>query len=75
MNKLLWALQIFWGLFFVLASGAPKLFLPLDALPMPIPIAGPVLKNIALLEVPGGLGILLPGVIRCTPGSAVGGLV
>ena len=67
MNKLLWTLQIFWGLFFALASGAPKLFLPIDALPMPIPIAEPVLKTIGLLEVLGGLGIILPGVTRMYP--------
>jgi hypothetical protein len=76
MNKLLWTLQIFWGLFFVLASGAPKLFLPIDALPMPIPIAEPVLKTIGVLEVLGGLGIILPGVTRkytwLTPLAALG---
>jgi hypothetical protein len=76
MNKLLWTLQIFWGLFFVLGSGAPKLFLPIDALPLPIPIAAPVLKTIGLLEVLGGLGVILPGLTRMhtwlTPLAALG---
>ena len=76
MNKLLWTLQIFWGLFFVLANGAPKLFLPIDALPMPIPIAEPVLKTIGVLEILGGLGIILPGATRMhtwlTPLAALG---
>jgi hypothetical protein len=76
MSKLLWTLQIFWGLFFLLASGAPKLFLPIDSLPMPIPISEPVLKTIGILEVLGGLGIILPGVTRMytwlTPLAALG---
>ena len=70
MNKVLWALQIFLGLFFVLASGAPKLFLPIEALPMPIPIAPNVLKLIGVLEVLGGLGMILPGLTRIQPGLA-----
>ena len=76
MNKLLWTLQIFWGLFFALASGAPKLFLPIDSLPMPVPISEPVLKTIGILEVLGGLGVMLPGVTRMhtwlTPLAALG---
>jgi hypothetical protein len=66
-NKLLWTLQIFWGLFFMLASGAPKLVLPMESLPLPIPIAEPVLRMIGVLEVLGGLGIILPGVTRIQP--------
>src|SRR5215208_873171 len=76
MNKTLWVLQILLGLFFALASGAPKLLLPIESLPMPIPIAPAVLKTIGVLEVLGGLGVILPALTRIppllTPLAAVG---
>jgi len=68
MNRLLWTLQVLLGLFFALASGAPKLLLPADALPMPIPIPQAFLVFIGVAEVLGGLGLILPGLLRIRPG-------
>ena len=68
MNAVLWTLQILLGLFMVLASAAPKLLLPADALPMPIPIPGPLLTFIGVAEMLGGLGLILPGLTRIRPG-------
>jgi hypothetical protein len=67
-NVGLWVLQILLGLFMALASGLPKLILPLDALPMPIPIPGPLLVFIGAAEVAGGLGLILPGLFKIRTG-------
>jgi hypothetical protein len=78
MNRTLWILQVLLGLFFALASGAPKLILPEEALPMPIPIPHAFLIFIGVAEVLGGLGLILPGVTKVRPGLtplAAGGLV
>src|SRR3954454_22396378 len=78
MNRALWILQVLLGLFFALASGAPKLLLPADALPMPIPLPGAFITLIGIAEVLGGLGLILPAVTRIRPGLtplAAGGLV
>lgn len=76
MNRGLWVLQILLGLFFALGSGAPKLVLPLESLPMPIPLPAWLLKLIGLAEVLGGLGLILPPLLRVrtglTPLAAVG---
>src|SRR4051794_18119624 len=72
----LWVLQVLLGLFFALASGVPKLVLPADTLPMPIPIPDLALKLIGVAEVLGGLGLILPGILHMrtglTPLAAVG---
>jgi putative oxidoreductase len=67
-NVTLWVLQGLLALFFGLASGAPKLFLPLDMIPMPIPLAEPFLRFIGVCEVLGALGLILPGLTRIRPG-------
>jgi hypothetical protein len=76
MNIGLWILQTLMGLFFILASGAPKLLLPLDSLPMPIPLPYAFLLFIGVAEVAGGLGLILPGALKIqtwlTPLAAVG---
>jgi uncharacterized membrane protein len=76
MNIGLWVLQVLMGLFFILASGAPKLLLPPDALPMPIPLPYSFLLFIGVAEVAGGLGLILPGALKIqtwlTPLAAAG---
>ena len=69
MNRALWIVQGLLGLFFVLASGAPKLLLPADMLPPPpIPLPGALITFIGVAEVLGGLGLILPGLLGIRPG-------
>ena len=78
MNRALWIVQGLLGLFFALASGAPKLFLPLETLPLPLPLPDLFLRFIGVAEVLGGLGLVLPGLLRIRPGLtplAAAGLV
>lgn len=66
----LWALQGFLALFFAFGSGAPKLLLPTDSLPMPIPLPNWFVYFIGTAEVLGALGLVLPAVARrVRPGS------
>ena len=60
----LWALQGFLALFFAGASGAPKLFLPIEALPIPIPLSQEFIWFIGVCEVLGAIGLLVPRVTR-----------
>jgi DoxX-like family len=68
LNALLWTLQVLLALFFALASGAPKLLVPPEVLPMPIPLSTPFLRFIGVAEVLGALGLVLPGLLRIRPG-------
>ena len=70
MNRALWIVQGLLGLFFALGSGAPKLLLPSEALPLPIPLPRPFVLFIGVAEVLGGLGLILPGLVRIRPGLA-----
>src|SRR5688572_7708650 len=75
---LLWIVQWLLALFFALGSGAPKLFLPVEMLPMPIPLPELFLRFIGVAEVLGGLGLILPGLLHIRPGLtplAAAGLV
>jgi DoxX-like family len=67
LNILLWVVQIFLALFFGLASGAPKLFLPFEMLGMPVPLPMPLVKLIGVAEVLGALGLILPGLLHTRP--------
>jgi uncharacterized membrane protein YphA (DoxX/SURF4 family) len=60
----LWVLQGFLALFFAGASGAPKLFLPIAALPTPIPLSQEFLWFIGTCEVLGAIGLLVPRLTR-----------
>jgi len=68
LNIGLWILQGLLALFFAGASGAPKLILPLDMIPMPIPLAEPFVRFIGVCEVLGALGLILPGLTHVRPG-------
>jgi uncharacterized membrane protein len=66
-DGLLWILQSLLALFFIAASGAPKLLLPAETLPMPIPLSQGFIWFIGTCEVLGGLGLILPGLTRVQP--------
>ena len=67
LSVLLWIIQGMLALFFALASGAPKLLLPTEMLPMPIPLPAPFIRFIGVAEVLGALGLILPGLLRIRP--------
>src|SRR5262249_47894337 len=78
LGVVLWIVQWLLALFFALGSGAPKLFLPLDALPMPLPLPELFLRFVGVAEVLGGVRLVLPGLLRIRPGLpplAAAGLV
>jgi uncharacterized membrane protein len=77
-HAVLWVVQGLLALFFALGSGAPKLFLPLEQLPLPIPLPHWFVLFIGVCEVLGALGLVLPGLTRIRPGLtplAAAGLV
>jgi hypothetical protein len=74
-NALLWTLQVFLALFFGLASGAPKLLLHAEALPMPIPLSQGFVWFIGTCEVLGALGLILPGLTHVQPRLTVAAAV
>jgi hypothetical protein len=77
-NVVLWIVQAFLALFFGLASGLPKLILPLDMLAMPLPLPELFVRSIGVAEVLGALGLILPGITRIRTGLtplAASGLV
>ena len=51
MNRALWIVQGLLALFFALGSGAPKLLLPPETLPMPIPLPYAFILFIGVAEV------------------------
>ena len=78
LHRVLWTLQVLLALFFGLASGLPKLILPMDALPMPLPLPEALLRFVGVAEVLGALGLVLPGLTHIRPGLtplAAAGLV
>lgn len=80
MNILLWIIQILLALLFLFAGGM-KLIVPADVLMQQAPpdstqFPAMLLKFIGLVEVLGGLGLILPGVFKkrteLTPLAAAG---
>jgi uncharacterized membrane protein YphA (DoxX/SURF4 family) len=68
MNILLWVVQFLLALLFLFAGGT-KLVLPIETLismgpPNQVHLPGLFLKFIGLCEVLGGLGLVLPGLLR-----------
>lgn len=67
MNRTLWVVQWLLALFFALASSLPKLLLPPEMLPMPIPIPWALMLFVGAAELAGALGLVLPGLFRLWP--------
>lgn len=80
MNVVLWILQVLLALLFLFAGGT-KLVLPISVLtqmgsPNQVVLPGLLFRFIGVCEVLGGLGLVLPGLLRTrqylTPLAAVG---
>lgn len=80
MNVMLWILQVLLALLFLFAGGT-KLILPLDVLTQPtspnqIMLPGWFIRFIGVFELLGGLGLVLPGLLKnrqyLTPLAALG---
>ena len=77
MNLALWIVQVLLACLF-LFSGGMKLALPLEKLAGPVSMPGFFLRFIGMCELLGGLGLVLPGLLRIRPGLtplAAAGLV
>ena len=79
-KKTLWTIQILLALLFLFAGGS-KFVMPVDQMTQGMPAAlasGPFIHFIGVCEVLGGLGLVLPGLLRIKPGLtplAASGLV
>jgi len=70
MNKTLWTIQILLALLFLFA-GSSKFVIPVDQMAQGMPAAlasGSFIHFIGACEVLGGLGMVLPGLLRIKPG-------
>jgi hypothetical protein len=67
MTYALWIVQALLAALFVFAGGV-KLVLPLDKLTGPVPLPGSFIRFIGVAELLGGLGLILPGLLRIRPG-------
>jgi uncharacterized membrane protein YphA (DoxX/SURF4 family) len=79
MNIALWIGQALLALLFLFAGGM-KLFMPIEEMmkQMPVPLPGLFLRFIGVVEVLGGIGVILPWLVRIRPGLtplAAAGLV
>ncbi|MFE3542939.1 DoxX family protein [Nocardia sp. NPDC059177] len=62
-NRVLWTLQVVLGLFFIIASGGPKLVIPntlMENPPQNLTISFGLLILIGVAEVAGGIGLMVP---------------
>jgi len=77
MTYALWIIQVLLACLFLFAGGM-KLALPLEKLAGPVEMPGLFLRFIGVCEFLGGLGLILPGLLRIWPGLtplAAAGLV
>jgi uncharacterized membrane protein YphA (DoxX/SURF4 family) len=77
MNRALWIIQALLAALFLFAGGM-KLVLPIEEMTKQIPIPGLFLRFIAVCEVLGALGLILPWLLCIRPGLtplAAAGLV
>jgi len=66
-SLLLWTAQGLLALVFLFAGGV-KLVMPLETLAKMTPLPGAFLRFIAVCELTGALGLILPGLLRIRPG-------
>lgn len=66
MTYALWVVQALLAALFVFAGGM-KLVVPLDQLQGPVPLPGAVMRFLGVAELLGGLGLVLPGLVRVQP--------
>ncbi len=69
LNIVLWIVQVLLALLFIWAGGM-KLVLPLEKLAGPVALPGALLRFIGVAELLGGLGLILPPLLRIRPGLA-----
>jgi hypothetical protein len=77
MTYALWTVQGLLAILFLFAGGV-KLILPIEEMTKQMPLPGAFLRFIAVAEVLGALGLILPGLLRIRPGLtplAAAGLV
>ncbi len=77
MTYALWVLQVLLGLLFIFAGGS-KLVMPIEEMTKEIALPGWFLRGIGVCELLGGLGLILPGLVRIRTGLtplAAAGLV
>ena len=77
MNVALWILQVLLAALFIFAGGM-KLVLPIEKMQDPVALPGLFLRFIGVCELLGGIGLILPSLLRIRPGLtplAAAGLV
>ncbi len=77
MNRALWIIQALLALIFLFAGGA-KLVLPVAEMAKQAGLPGALLRFVAVAEVLGAIGLILPGLLGIRPGLtplAASGLV
>jgi hypothetical protein len=76
-NVVLWIAQGLLAAVFLMA-GVVKLIVPIESMVMPVPLPGLFIRFIAVCEVLGAIGLILPGLLHIRPGLtplAAAGLV
>jgi uncharacterized membrane protein YphA (DoxX/SURF4 family) len=77
LNVALWIVQVLLAALFLFA-GSMKLILPIEEMTKQTPLPGLFLRFLGVVEVLGGIGLILPGLLRIRPGLtplAAAGLV
>jgi hypothetical protein len=67
MNIVLWIIQVLLALLFLFGGGV-KLIVPIEEMAKQTHMPGLFLQFIGVCEVLGGLGLILPGLLRIAPG-------
>ena len=67
LNYTLWIIQVLLALLFLFA-GVTKLILPIAEMTKQTPLPGTFLRFLGVVEVLGGLGLILPGLFSIRPG-------